>query len=89
MTCARAADLTLSISAARRSTPRVAVFQRALRAGARFVLESWNPVVTVDTVIACTGFAFEADSAKPTSPITARKLDALDARREFAAQIDA
>jgi len=47
--------------------------------GTRLVLDSWHPDVTVDDVIARTGFAVDASGAKPTPPPTERERDALRA----------
>ena len=67
----------------------IAVFQK--RAG-RLALESWNPLVMLDEIIRRTGFQFDASSAKPTAPITAREraaLESLDPRGEFVAEVRA
>jgi glutaconate CoA-transferase subunit B len=53
------------------------VFQRDTRAGARFKLESWNPEVDVAEIVRRTGFAFDADGARPTAPMSAREREAL------------
>lgn len=70
----------------------LAVFQRDTRPGARFVLESWNPVVTVGDIVKCTGFTFNAEAARPTPPPTDREtveLKRLDPHGEFAAELAA
>lgn len=56
----------------------LAVFARE-RADQRLWLESWNPTATLDEIRARTGFAFEAERARPTPPITAREAAALAA----------
>ena len=45
--------------------------------GERLVLDSWHPDVTFDDVISRTGFAVEADGAKPTPPPTEAEREAL------------
>ena len=47
--------------------------------GTRLVLDSWHPDVTLDDVIARTGFAVDASGAKPTPPPTDRERAALRA----------
>ena len=67
----------------------IAVFQKH---GGRLALESWNPQVALDEVAKRSGFRFDASSAKPTAPITARERDilaSLDPRGEFAAEVRA
>jgi glutaconate CoA-transferase subunit B len=53
------------------------VFQRDTRPGARFRLESWNPEVEIAEIARRTGFAFDADAARPTAPMTVRERQAL------------
>lgn len=70
----------------------LAVFQRELRAGARFKLESWNPVVSIEKIVKCTGFTFDAGAGHPTPPLTDREtveLQRLDPHGEFAAEVAA
>ena len=67
----------------------IAVFQR--RRG-RLALESWNPAVGLEEVVARTGFKFDASTAKPTAPISERErhaLAALDPTGEFAVELRA
>ena len=68
----------------------LAVFQRELRPGARFRLESWNPAVTTAESAKLTGFPFDAEGARPTAPPTAREaaeLARLDPDGEFSAEV--
>jgi glutaconate CoA-transferase subunit B len=53
------------------------VFQRDTQRGARFSLESWNPVVDIAEIRRQTGFDFDAAGATPTAPMTAREDEAL------------
>jgi glutaconate CoA-transferase subunit B len=65
----------------------IAVLQK--RAG-RLALESWNAQFGLDEVRRRTGFALDAASARPTSPLTdreSRALAALDPSGEFAAEV--
>ena len=54
----------------------IAVFEK--RAG-RLALASWHPESSLDEVRARTGFAFEADGAGPTEPMTEAEVAALRA----------
>jgi glutaconate CoA-transferase subunit B len=70
----------------------LAVFQRATRPDARFLLESWNPVVTAEDIVKRTGFTFNAGAARPTPPPTGREtaeLKRLDPHGQFAAELAA
>jgi glutaconate CoA-transferase subunit B len=53
----------------------IAVFEK--RDG-RLALRSWHPDASLDEVRQRTGFAFDASSAEPTPPPTAREIAALD-----------
>lgn len=69
----------------------IAVFHREAAAGARFVLASHHPQVTIDDVRARTGFAFETPGALITPPPTDRELAALadlDPAGAFAAEVN-
>ena len=44
----------------------------------RLALRSWHPDASLDEVRQRTGFAFDASSAEPTPPPTAREIAALD-----------
>jgi glutaconate CoA-transferase subunit B len=68
----------------------LAVFEREPRPGARFRLASWHPQTTPEAVAKQTGFAFTAEGAVPTAPLTDREreaLAALDPVGEFAADV--
>ena len=52
----------------------LAVFQRT---SGRFRLESWHPDSSLDEVIKCTGFQFDASGAKPTALPMAREAAVL------------
>ena len=67
----------------------IAVFQK--RDG-RLALQLRHPQITLDALIARTGFRFDASGAQVTAPITAREraaLAALDPTGEFAAAVRA
>jgi glutaconate CoA-transferase subunit B len=67
----------------------IAVFQK--RDG-RLALQSRHPQITLDALIARTGFRFDASGAQVTAPITAREraaLSALDPTGEFASAVRA
>jgi glutaconate CoA-transferase subunit B len=69
----------------------LAVFEREPHAGARFRLAFFNPAVTVADIAARTGFSFDATTAKPAAPATARELQALaalDAGGRFSAAVN-
>jgi glutaconate CoA-transferase subunit B len=53
------------------------VFQRDIRPGARFRLESWNPEVDIAEIRRQTGFDFDVVGALPTAPMTVREGEAL------------
>jgi glutaconate CoA-transferase subunit B len=65
-----------------------AVFRRR---NGRLALESWNPQVTIEDVVHRTGFQFDASSASPTEPMTAREhavLQSLDPEGAFALEVN-
>lgn len=70
----------------------IAVFQRDLKPGSVFRLESWNPAASIDEIKSRTGFAFDASGARPTPPMTAREsqaLASLDPQGRFSAEVPA
>jgi len=70
----------------------IALFQRDAGKNGRFVLESWNPQVTLNEVAQRTGFKFDASGATPTPAMTRREHQALldlDPEGEFAAEVRA
>jgi acyl CoA:acetate/3-ketoacid CoA transferase beta subunit len=57
----------------------LAVFQRETIDEARFRLQSWNDAVDIAEVRRLTGFAFDAEGAVATPPVTRREAEGLAA----------
>jgi glutaconate CoA-transferase subunit B len=57
----------------------LAVFQRETERNARFRLESWMSDVDIAEIRRRTGFAFHAEGAEPTAPMSEREAQALAA----------
>lgn len=69
----------------------LAVFTREPEPGARFRLQSYNPVTTIAHITTHTGFPFDATHALPATPITRHEsevLAALDVGEKFSAAIN-
>lgn len=67
----------------------IAVFQRR---NGRLALESWNPAVAVEDVLARTGFTFDSSEAPLTAPMTDAErsaLGSLDPDGTFAGEVRA